>query len=107
MLYTIYFLVRQNCTYYNHQLNLNLLLFCNAKDEMLRQVVIVDEEVGAILNRIRNEYKYYILFSKLLYENDSICTDTFSDIPVIDYYIIRICIKIYFIYIYTINRLIS
>lgn len=56
------------------------------KDEMLRQVIIVDEEVGAILYRIRNEYKNMIFFSKLLLENGSICSDKYSNIPVMDYY---------------------
>lgn len=53
---------------------------------MLRQVIIVDEEVGAILYRIRNEYKNMIFFSKLLLENGSICSDKYSNIPVMDYY---------------------
>lgn len=38
------------------------------KDEVLRQVIIMDEDLGAILFRIHNEFKNMIFILKCMYD---------------------------------------
>lgn len=42
------------------------------KDELLRQIIIENEELGKIIHRIHNEFKNWILTLKYLVERDAV-----------------------------------
>lgn len=54
-----------------------------SKDEVLRQVVVADEDLGSILYRVRNEFKRVILTYKIMYEKATIHINKHLDLMVI------------------------